>query len=108
MKKLNSEKSSKNDCFLGHFSVGLKLDSHLSKMIFLIFCFNESSLKTMENAFYFMLSSFPSWDIYISFLRYLSWLFGCKEKRLEKKAKVIFKNYDATDWAINNYNPYTV
>ena len=53
----------------------------------------------MKNAFYFMLKLFSS-------LRFLCWLFGCVEKRLDEKAMIDFKIYDVTDWATNNYNAY--
>ena len=48
-------------CLLGYFKINLvvffdlKLDSHLSKKYFI--CFNESTLKTIKNAFYFILKA---------------------------------------------------
>ena len=36
--------------------------------------------------------------------RFLSWLLSCVEKRFDKKAKVNFKIYDATDWTTINYD----
>ena len=35
---------------------------------------------------------------------FLSQVFGCVEKRLDKKAIENFKIYDVTDWTTNNYN----
>ena len=35
---------------------------------------------------------------------FLSQVFGCVEKRLDKKAMDNFKIYDVTDWTTNNYN----
>ena len=38
----------------------------------------------------------------IKALTFLSWFFGYMENRIDKKAKVNFKIYDVTDWAIND------
>ena len=72
----------------------LKSGFYLSKMLF---CFNESPLKVMENAFYFMLKGLFVFEIF----RFLSWLLGYVKKRLNK---VNFKIYDVTDGTTNNYN----
>ena len=45
-------------------------------------------------------NSFCSWN------KFLSWLFGLVEKRLDKKAMVNFKIYDITNWTTNNCNTY--
>ena len=60
--------------------------------------FNESSIKTLKNAFYFMLKALFILEIF----KFLSWLFGYVEKRLDKKVKVNFKIYDVTDWTTND------
>ena len=49
------------------------------------FMANESPLKRMENAFYFL-------------------FFGHVEKGLDKKDKVDFKIYDVTNWMTKNYD----
>ena len=46
----------------------------------------------------FMLKS----SFVIKTLTFLSWFFGYMENRIDKKAKVNFKIYDVTDWAIND------
>ena len=38
--------------------------------------------------------------------KFLSWLFGHVEKRLDKKAKISLKIYDVADWTANNYITY--
>ena len=48
----------------------------------------------MKNPFYFMLKALLVLEIF----KFLSWLFGYVEKRLDKKAKVNFKNYDVIGW----------
>ena len=63
---------------------------------------NESCLKIMKNAFYFMLKALFVLEIFT----FLSWLFGYVEKRLDKKAMVNFKIYDVKDWTTNNRNTY--
>ena len=62
----------------------------------------ENSLKMMKNAFYLMLKVLFDLKIF----KFMSRLFFHVEKRLDKKAKVNFKNFDATDWETNNYNPH--
>ena len=59
----------------------LKSDSHLPKKVF-ITCFNDSPLKMMKNAFYFILKAI----FVLKIVKFLSWLFGHLEKtaRLEK------------------------
>ena len=42
----------------------------------------------------------------LQIFRFLSWLFGYVEKPVDKKAMVIFKIYDITDWTTNIYNTY--
>ena len=61
----------------GLFKVGLL---HSKKTIFIDF--NESSLKIMKNASYFMLKALFVLDIFT----FLYWLFGYVEKRLDKEA----------------------
>ena len=53
----------------------------------------------MKNASYFILKALSVLEIFTFFSR----LSGYVEKRLDKKAKVSFKIYGATDW-ITNYN----
>ena len=53
-----------------------------------------------KNIFYFMFKALFVLEIFT----FLSWLFGYKEKRLDKKVKVNSKVYDVTDWTANNYN----
>ena len=60
----------------------------------------ESPLKTMKNAFYFMLKAL----FVLKIFTFLPLLFGYVEKQLDKKARVNFKIYDVTDWTTNNYN----
>ena len=64
------------------------------------FLTTESPLKIMKNVFYFMLKAL----FIISIFTFFSWLFGHVEKPLEKKANVIFKIYNVTDWETNNCN----
>ena len=47
----------------------------------------------MKNAFYFKSKALFDLDIF----KFLSCLFGYTEKRLDKKAMVIFKIYDVRD-----------
>ena len=42
----------------------------------------------------------------LQIFRFLSWLFGYVEKKVDKKAMVIFKIYDITHWTTNIYNTY--
>ena len=50
-------------------------------------CFNESLLKVMKNAFYFILKALFAHKIF----KFLSWLFGHVEKLLNEKDKLISK-----------------
>ena len=59
-------------------------------------------LKIMKNAFYFLLKV----RFVIKILKFLSLLFGQVGKRLNGKAKVIFKIYGATSWTTNDYNTH--
>ena len=56
----------------------LKSASHLSNKIPFI-CFDESLLKMMKSAFYFILKAFSVLKIF----NFLSWLFGHAKKRLD-------------------------
>ena len=51
--------------------LNLNSDSHLQKKIIFI-CFNQSPLKVMENAFYFMLKAL----LVLKIFKFLSWDFG--------------------------------
>ena len=62
----------------------------------------ESPLNMMKNAFYFMLNVLFVFEIFT----FLSWLFGCIEKRCNKKTIINFKIYDVTGWRTNNYSTY--
>ena len=66
------------------------------------FVATESSLKMMENAFYFTSKAF----FVLKIFKFLSWLFGHVAKRLDKKDKVNFKFYDVTAWLTNNCNTH--
>ena len=50
--------------------------------------------------FYLLLKALVVLEIFT----FLSCLFGYVEKGLDKKAMVIFKVYDVTDWTANDYN----
>ena len=54
----------------------------------------------MKNTFYYTLKTV----FVLKIFKFLSWLFGKEEKRLDKKVKVNFKVYDVTTWEANNYN----
>ena len=54
----------------------------------------KSSLKRMRNNFYFVLKTLFVLEVFT----FLSWLFDYVEKRLNKKALVIFKIYDVMGW----------
>ena len=56
----------------------------------------------MKYASYFVLKALFVVDIF----KFLSWLSGYVEKRLDKKAMVNFKIYDVTDWTTNNRKTY--
>ena len=56
------------------------------------FSTTESPLKTMKNAFYFMVKALFVYKIFTFF----SWLLGHAGKRLGRKAKVSFRIYDNT------------
>ena len=64
--------------------------------------FDQSLLKMMKNAFYFILKPF-SWSRYLNF--YLDFLV-MQKKRFYHKCKVDFKLYDVTTWWTNNYNTH--
>ena len=78
--------------------ISLKVGPSLPKKIF--FCFNESPLKVIKNAFYFILKAL----FVLKIFRFLSWLFGHVNKLLEKKYKVNFKIYDVTTSLTHNCN----
>ena len=78
-----------------------KVELSSSKKFAFIY-FNESLLKMMENAFYFMLKFLFVLEIFT----FLSWLFVYVEEPLNKKAMVDFKIYDVTDWITNSYNTH--
>ena len=67
-------------------------------------CFNESPLKMMKNTLYFILKAI----FFLEIFKFLSRIFAYVEKRLDKKAYLIFKIYDATNWATNNYNTHII
>ena len=72
-------------------SYTLKPGSHIPKK-FGFFCFSESPLKIIKNAFYFILKAL--FILKIIMLRYLNFcpdFFGHVGKRLDKKVKVNFK-----------------
>ena len=62
------------------------------------FLATESPLQTTNNSFYFMLKLYFVLEILI----FLSCLFVCVEKRLDKKAIVSFNIYGVTGWTTND------
>ena len=52
----------------------------------------------MKNAFYFKFKALFVLEIFT----FLSWITGCAEKSLDKKAMVDFKLYDVLYWTTNN------
>ena len=58
----------------------------------------------MKNTFYFMLKALFVLEIFT----FLFCFFYYAERRLDKKAKINFKDYDVKDWATNNYNTHMV
>ena len=52
----------------------------------------------MKNAFYFKFKALFVLEIFT----FLSWIPGCAEKSLDKKAMVDFKLYDVLYWTTNN------
>ena len=58
---------------------------------------NESPLKVMKNAFYFIVKT-----LFVPMIfKFFSWHFWCyveNEKRLDKKVQFSFKTYDVTTW----------
>ena len=65
---------------------------------FVFIYLNESPLKMMKNAFYFILKA----NFVLKVFTFLYWLFDCVEKRLEKKAIVVSK-FMTLEWTTNNY-----
>ena len=63
------------------------------------FLTTESPLKVMKNVFCFTLNHF----LFLSYLNFCPDFFGDVVKRLDKKAKIAFKNY-GINWETNNYN----
>ena len=61
-------------------------------------CFNESPLRVMKNAFYFILNAV----FVLKISRFLCWLFGHVEKMAIYKDKINFKIYDVTAWLTNS------
>ena len=55
----------------------------------------------MKNAFYFTLKAF----FVLKRFKFLCWLFGQVEKRIDLRDKVNFKNY-ITTWETNNWNAH--
>ena len=62
----------------------------------------ESPLKTTKNVVYFTLKAL----FVLKIFKFLSWLSGHVEQRLDQKDKVNFTIYDITAWLINNCNKY--
>ena len=60
---------------------------------------NRKSFKNGEKIFLFQLKS-----SLLKIFKFLSWLFGPIEKRLDLKTKVNFKIYYVTTWLTNNCN----
>ena len=85
------------------FSHYFKSDPHLPKNSILFISFDESSLCMMKSAFYFMLKALFVLEIFTFFV--LTFFY---RKWSLKKAMVIFKIYDITEWTTNNYNTHIV
>ena len=66
------------------------------------FLATESPLKIMKNIFYFTSKAI----FVLKIFKFLSRLFGCVAKRLDKRDQVTFKFYDVTAWLINNRNTH--
>ena len=84
----------RNICPSIHFLVLFELvfkagHSSFKKVAFI--CFDESPLKILKNATYFMLKTL----LVLETFTILLWLFGYVEKWLDKKAKVNFKIYES-------------
>ena len=62
----------------------------------------ERPLKTKKNPFYFILKALLVFKVF----KFLSWLFGHVEKRLDKKDEVNFKIYDITICLTNSCNTH--
>ena len=58
----------------------------------------------MKNAFYLTLKVL----FVLKIFKFLSWLSGHVEKRLDLDDKSNFKIYDVTTWETNNYNTHIV
>ena len=65
------------------------------------FLATESSFTMMKNVFYFILKALFVLEKYLNFCPD----FGHVEKRLDKKAEVVFKIYDVINWK-TNYNTH--
>ena len=96
------DKAIKKNCH-EHFGIlkNIKFELSSSKKLGFI-CFNESPLKMMNNAFYFILKAF----LFLRDLQFCPDFFGYVGKQLYKKAMVNFKIYDITNWETNNYNTH--
>ena len=64
----------------------LKLDSHLSKK-FIFICFNESPLKMMKNAFYFILKAL----LVLRIFKFVLTFWSCRRNSLIRKTRLISK-----------------
>ena len=62
-------------------------------------CFNESPLKIMRNASYFILQALYILKIF----KFLPWLFGNEEKTIPIRKIRLISKFMAT-WLTNNYN----
>ena len=65
-------------------------------------CFNERSLKTIKNNFYFILRALFVFKTF----KFLSLLFSHLKKRLDWKYYVDFKIYDVTTYLTDYYNTH--
>ena len=57
-----------------------------------------------KNSFYFTFKAVFVFKIF----KFLSWLFGQVEKRIDWKDQVNLKIYDVGTWLTNNYNTHIV
>ena len=79
----------------------IKVGLSPSKKICVIW-FNESPLKMIKIAFYFILNAL----FVLKIFKFLSRLFAHLEKWLGEKDKVNFKIHDLTTWLTNNCNTH--
>ena len=90
--------------FNGCSLIQLKSDSHLPKKKNFIIWFNDSSARSMKNAFYSILKAL----FVLKILKFLSWHFCHVEKTawVERRHSMTPLEYEATAWLSKNYNTH--